>query len=168
MRVLTCALATTHTDPPWPPSPPLGPPRGTNFSRRKARHPRPPFPAATWMSTSSTNIQLASRRSSELVNMHSPFHHFANSPTLFDWLNADHAPMGAVVLELHASGDLRVDRVVFAEACVEARTESAASLADDDRPAGHEVAVVRLDADALRVGIAAVARAALSFFVSHC
>ena len=33
-----------------------GPPRGTNFSRRKLRQPRPPSPAVTWMSTSSTNI----------------------------------------------------------------------------------------------------------------
>src|SRR4029079_10479692 len=57
MRVLVWGLATTKTDPPWPPSPPLGPPRGTNFSRRNARHPRPPLPASTWMSTSSTNIQ---------------------------------------------------------------------------------------------------------------
>ena len=40
---------------PGAPSPPSGPPRGTNFSRRKLRQPRPPSPAATWMSTSSTN-----------------------------------------------------------------------------------------------------------------
>ena len=36
--------------------PPLGPPRGTNFSRRKLSAPRPPWPAATWISTSSTNM----------------------------------------------------------------------------------------------------------------
>jgi len=32
------------TSPPWPPSPPSGPPRGTNFSRRKLTQPRPPSP----------------------------------------------------------------------------------------------------------------------------
>ena len=54
--VLRCGLATRYTDPPLPPSPPSGPPRGTNFSRRKLMAPRPPWPAATWMSTSSTNM----------------------------------------------------------------------------------------------------------------
>src|SRR5882762_8038145 len=97
MRVLVCGLATTYTEPPWPPSPPLGPPRGTNFSRRNARQPRPPSPAATWMSTSSTNTYLFNRYR----------------------LNADHAPAGAVILELHASGNLREDGVVLAEARVE-------------------------------------------------
>src|SRR5712691_29899 len=44
--------------PPFPPSPPLGPPRGTYFSRRNARHPLPPSPAFTVMVTSSTNIRM--------------------------------------------------------------------------------------------------------------
>ncbi len=55
--VFRCGLAAKKTEPPLPPSPPLGPPRGTNFSRRKAMHPRPPLPAATRISTSSTNIR---------------------------------------------------------------------------------------------------------------
>src|ERR1700694_4471937 len=42
--------------PPLPPSPPEGPPRGTNFSRRKARHPLPPSPAFTRILASSINI----------------------------------------------------------------------------------------------------------------
>jgi hypothetical protein len=42
--------------PPWPPSPPSGPPRGTNFSRRKLHAPSPPRPALIWIRTSSTNI----------------------------------------------------------------------------------------------------------------
>ena len=46
---------------------------------------------------------------------------------------------------------------------VEAGTEPAAALADDDRAAGDDVAVVRLDAEALRIRVAAVAGAALSF-----
>src|SRR5580765_1287575 len=101
MRVLVWGLATTHTDPPGPPSPPLGPPRGTNFSRRNARHPRPPSPAATWMSTSSTN-------------------------KLLDGLNADDAAVRAVVLEFHAAGDLREDRIVLADSRIEAGAEPAA------------------------------------------
>src|SRR5689334_13825324 len=90
IRVLMCGLATTYTEPPWPPSPPLGPPRGTNFSRRKARQPRPPAPASTWMSTSSTN-------------------------KLFEWLDADDPAARAVVLELHTTGGLGENRVVFPE-----------------------------------------------------
>src|SRR5215470_12108578 len=43
------------TSPPLPPSPPLGPPRGTNFSRRNARQPLPPLPAFTRILTSSMN-----------------------------------------------------------------------------------------------------------------
>src|SRR5439155_270378 len=46
-------------------------------------------------------------------------------------LDADDAAVRAVVLELHAARDLREDRVVLAEAGVEARTESTSALADD-------------------------------------
>src|SRR6476660_9427875 len=46
-----------NTSPPRPPSPPLGPPRGTNFSRRKARQPLPPSPALTVIMTSSINTE---------------------------------------------------------------------------------------------------------------
>src|SRR5438093_12365711 len=42
--------------PPLPPSPPLGPPRGTNFSLRKARQPFPPLPASTRILASSMNM----------------------------------------------------------------------------------------------------------------
>src|SRR5262245_60943309 len=40
--------------PPLPPSPPAGPPRGMNFSRRNAEQPSPPSPALTDTRTSST------------------------------------------------------------------------------------------------------------------
>src|SRR5882672_8798840 len=42
--------------PPLPPSPPLGPPFGTNFSLRKAMQPCPPFPARTVILASSINM----------------------------------------------------------------------------------------------------------------
>src|SRR5262245_23706229 len=86
---------------------------------------------------------------------------------LLDGLDADDAAVRAVVLELHATVDLGVDRVVFPDPRVEAGTEPAPALADDDRAAGDDVAVVRLGANPLRVAVAAVAGAALSFFVSH-
>src|SRR5262249_34916557 len=78
-------------------------------------------------------------------------------PDLFDWLDANHASHGAVILELHASGDLGKNRVVFADAGVQAGPEPTAALGDDDGAAGDEVAVVRLRAEPLRVRIAAVA-----------
>src|SRR5262245_3006783 len=86
---------------------------------------------------------------------------------LLDGLDADDAAVRAVVLEPHLAGDLRVDRVVFADARVQAGAEAASTLADDDRAARDDVAVVRLGADPLRVRVAAVAGAALSFFMSH-
>src|SRR3981081_1211562 len=42
--------------PPLPPSPPEGPPRGTNFSRRNAMQPLPPPPAITRILASSMNM----------------------------------------------------------------------------------------------------------------
>ncbi len=48
--------------PPWPPSPPLGPPRGAYFSRRKLKQPLPPAPPCTKMVTRSTNIESLCRR----------------------------------------------------------------------------------------------------------
>src|ERR1019366_2749321 len=55
-RVLWRSLDSITTSPPWPPSPPDGPPRGTNSSRRKAMQPLPPSPAFTRIFASSTNM----------------------------------------------------------------------------------------------------------------
>jgi hypothetical protein len=54
--VLMPSIACSHTLPPWPPSPPSGPPNGTDFSRRKLALPRPPLPACTLAVASSTNF----------------------------------------------------------------------------------------------------------------
>src|ERR1039458_4733272 len=59
MSVFRCWVETMKMSPPRPPSPPLGPPRGTYFSRRKARQPLPPSPAFTRIRTSSMNIEKA-------------------------------------------------------------------------------------------------------------
>src|ERR1041384_7544286 len=147
MRVLVCGLATTNTDPPRPPSPPLGPPRGTNFSRRNARHPAPPCPASTWMSTSSTNIGSFG----DPVIQRSPNHPITRLTDLLSGNDGDDAAHRAMILEFHASGDLGKNRVVLAETGVEPGTEPAAALAHDDRAARDEVAVVRFSAQPLGV-----------------
>src|SRR5258707_11701690 len=54
--VLCCSLDSIQISPPRPPSPPEGPPRGTNFSRRNAMQPLPPSPAFTRIFASSMNI----------------------------------------------------------------------------------------------------------------
>src|SRR5258706_11200625 len=72
-----------------------------------------------------------------------------------------------MIFELHAPGDFGKDRVVFAAAGVQPGRKPPAALADDDGAAGDDVAVVGFDAQPLRIGIAPVARTALSFFMSH-
>ena len=126
----------------------IGPPRGTNFSRRKLMAPRPPWPAATWISTSSTNIRSQSsvQPASRLLSGYSA----AGGTMLIV------RPLGAVIRELDRAVDLRKQRVVLAEADVQTGTEPPAALADEDRSAGDEVAVVALDAQALRVAVAPV------------
>src|SRR5579871_925727 len=54
--VLWRSLDSITMSPPRPPSPPEGPPRGTNFSRRKAMHPLPPSPPLILMIASSINM----------------------------------------------------------------------------------------------------------------
>ena len=83
---------------------------------------------------------------------------------LFGREDRDEPAPRAVVLELHRAGDLGKQRVVLAEADVEAGLVLAAALADEDRPAGDEVAVGPLDAEPLRVRVAPLSRAALSLF----
>src|SRR5262245_65157016 len=87
---------------------------------------------------------------------------------LLNWKNADDSSLRAVVFEAHSSGDLREDGVVLAPSGIQAGPETAPALAHDDGAASDEVAVVRLDAQALRIGVAAVSGTALSFFMSHC
>ena len=64
-RVLRFRCTRSTTLPPRPPSPPLGPPLGTNFSRRKETQPLPPSPASTVIRAWSTSmiIDTKARRS---------------------------------------------------------------------------------------------------------
>src|SRR5688500_4723806 len=112
------------------------------------------------MSTSSTNTSYARGAPPPLDNTCAPLRSAYPEQDVGELLNrldADDAAVSAVVLELHASGDLGEDRVVLAEARVQAGAKPPTALAHDDRAAGDEVAVVRLHAETLRVGIAAVA-----------
>jgi hypothetical protein len=83
-------------------------------------------------------------------------YHQINRLLLFDRNDADDAPLGAVILELHPTRDFREDGVVLATSGVQPRPEPPAPLADDDRAAGDEISVVRFGPEALRVRIATV------------
>src|SRR2546421_6103 len=74
------------------------------------------------------------------------------------------APPGG---ELHDAGGARVERVVAAHAHAVARLEPASALADDDLAAGHRLAGEDLDAQALGVAVAPVARGAETLLMRH-
>ena len=74
-----------------------------------------------------------------------------------DRQDADDASAGAVVFEPDSAGHLGEDRVVFPATGIQAGPEASTALAYDDRAARDEIAVVSLDAQPLRIRIAAVA-----------
>ena len=86
---------------------------------------------------------------------------------LFHWLDRNESSGCAFVFKLHNAGDLREERVVLADADVQAWFEPRAALANEDRAAGDELAGKALHSKPLRVAVATVARAALTFFMSH-
>src|SRR5688572_3972038 len=86
---------------------------------------------------------------------------------LLDRMDRNKSAALTVILELHLAGDLREQRVILTQADVEAGLVLASALADENRAAGHEVAVEPLDAEPLRVAVAAVTRRSLSFFCCH-
>src|SRR5688572_16235829 len=117
--------ATAQTLPPRPPSPPEGPPRGTNFSRRNAALPSPPLPACTWMVASSMNFMLAGNKKA----LPTPAGLFAESGRRLCREHA-HGFLVAVALgrELDLARDARVQRVVAADADVHAGVHHGAAL----------------------------------------
>ena len=71
--------------------------------------------------------------------------------------DADLAAVGAVILESDAARNLCVECVVLAEPDIQAGTEPSSVLAHKNGAAGHQIPVVPLDAEALRVAVSSVA-----------
>ena len=66
-----------------------------------------------------------------------------------DWNDADPPAVSAVIFESNPSGNLREERVVLAQPNIEPGAEAAPALANQNRSAGHQVAVVTFDAKPL-------------------
>src|SRR5207244_9693805 len=119
--------------PPLPPSPPEGPPRGTNFSLRKATAPGPPSPAFAEISASSMNCTGRSPCFSGLglglrcVDVH---------------VDA----VAAALLVLHHALDHGIEREVAAHLDAAAGVHPGAHLPDQDVARNDGLAAEDLDA----------------------
>src|SRR5579864_1823255 len=159
-RVLCRSLDSMMTSPPLPPSPPDGPPRGTNFSRRNAMQPLPPSPAFTRILASSMNIgvDLNQKASSQrrgyvartcVARALLP----AKARTLgqssgqagdfallrFDRLNHHELAHRTLVQKFDVARDLGKQRVVFSAAHVQPRFHTGPALPDNDGAARHDL-----------------------------
>src|SRR5579864_2541889 len=114
--------------PPLPPSPPEGPPRGTNFSRRKAMQPLPPSPALTRILASSMNMGKVfdqtkkPRPEGEAAWRGRPRPRCSGTfDCLLDFHRLDHHELAhrSLVQELDAPSDLGEERIVLAAADVQ-------------------------------------------------
>src|SRR5690606_610192 len=162
-RVLRFSSATSATLPPSPPSPPSGPPSGMNFSRRQPTQPLPPLPAPTWIAASSTTfvgwwyrsgVQRRQReRKRNAPPKRGPRDREASRLPGDDVDGA--AALRTLGRELDRAIDQREQRVVAAQADARTRVELGAALTDDDVAGLDGLATVHLDAEALRVGVAA-------------
>src|SRR5262245_15112173 len=134
--------------PPRPPSPPEGPPRGTNFSRRNAALPSPPLPACTWMVASSMNFIWGSAQTKKPHRLRSGL--IAASGGRLGREDAH----GFLVVRardrvLDLARDARVQGVVAADADVDAGVDHGAALAHEDLSRVRALAAVGLHAQAL-------------------
>src|SRR5687767_10068549 len=77
------------------------------------------------------------------------------------------ADVDLAALELDLAVDQGEDRVVLADADVEAGNELRAALAEDDGAGGDGLAAVSFYAEVLGVGVAAVAGGAGALFMCH-
>src|SRR3954462_6896053 len=156
------------TSPPRPPSPPEGPPRGTNFSRRKAMQPLPPPPAITRIFASSINIS-SHGKTKGLADARGLLFSLTETEIelcvlvlcglnlrLGNRLHHHELPHGALIYKLQLAADLRKQRVVLAPADVQARLHPSAALPHDDRATGHNLSSKSFKPEPLRIGIAAV------------
>ena len=85
-----------------------------------------------------------------------------------DGLDGGKATAIAAVGKLDTAGDLGEERVVGADADVDARLDAGAALAHDDGAAGYELAAKGLHAQPLCIGIASVCGAASTLLMCHC
>src|SRR5208282_897544 len=135
------------TSPPLPPSPPEGPPRGTNFSRRKAIQPFPPSPAFTRIFASSINmfatLLAAKTKASSRRRGSSRFAKPAAAASAMPVQQMD----ARLLRQFHRldhhklapPGDLGKKRIVFAAAHVEPRLHARPALTHNDRSARHDL-----------------------------
>src|SRR3712207_6102252 len=146
------------TEPPSPPRPPSGPPRGLYFSRLKETLPSPPRPPRTTKRASSMNCNGARdpryERSGRGLFKQGLLQH------------AHHAPATAAA-EAYLAADLREEGIIRALADVRAGVHLRPPLADDDAAGTHPLAAVGLDAEPLALRVAAVARRTAALFMSH-
>ncbi len=82
-------------------------------------------------------------------------------------VNGDAALLTADPLEANYSVDLRVNRVVFADAHIVAYPELGSSLPDHNCAGPHQLAIVSLHAEPLGIAVPPVALAAYAFLMSH-
>src|SRR6202034_92813 len=145
--VLWCSLATKTTSPPRPPSPPLGPPRGTNFSRRNARQPLPPSPAFTRIRTSSMNMGVGLGLFSRRVPI---------AGELFARFYTDELAEAAAIAKHDNAENFRKQGIVLAAPNVLAGLVGGATLPHQNGAAGHGFAAKGLHAQPLGIRIAPV------------
>ena len=75
---------------------------------------------------------------------------------LLGGFNVDELTQPSAIAEFDDAGDLREQRIVFAQADVHAGLKAGTALADDNRAAGNQLAAERFHAQPLCIGIAAV------------
>src|SRR3954454_11470446 len=168
--VWTLASTTRITSPPRPPLPPSGPPSGLNFSRWTEATPWPPLPAVRCSTTRSTKLAMVASSLGHPVRTHEGRLPVARGRPVMvvrvgAWCRARsdarrddvHGLASAREAELHRTRLEGEQRVVLAPADAGARVELGAALADEDLAGLDHLAPEALDAQELRVGVAAVA-----------
>src|SRR5919112_2948126 len=118
------------TDPPLPPRPPSGPPRGLYFSRLKETLPSPPRPAHTTNRASSTNCNGARDPQNTACSGSGPRGSPQRDP--FGVLDDAHDALATRARVIDLARDLGEEGVVGALADVHAGVDLRAALADYD------------------------------------
>src|SRR5580658_6758712 len=87
---------------------------------------------------------------------------------LGDGLDGSEPAAVAAIRKLYTARDLGKQRVVGANAHVDARLYAGAALADNDGSTGNQLAGKRLHAQPLRIRVASICGAASTFLMCHC